>query len=513
MTDPVLGIDLGTTNSVVAYCDEAGAVTVITDEAGDRIVPSVVHFEQDGNVVVGKLARDYAKVEPQRVARVFKRDMGTPTFLANGEPFTVDGKSWSPEELSALVLKKLKNMAAQHFGEEVRRAVITVPHYFGEPERAATRSAGEIAGLEVMQIVNEPTAAAIVHGVDASPDPGTLLVFDLGGGTFDVTVMRYGVGEETEVVATSGDRELGGADFDEAILARMVEQARSESGKDLTDEPWAMSSAVALSEELKKELSTRDSATRQLPVGGRPVMFELSRAEYEELIGEQLRLVEDALLAALDKAEMEPADLDDVLMVGGSSRMPVFREMIERVTGKEPKLTKNLDEDVARGAALLGAKLGGGLDPRSELAQRPQPVDAASHALGVTVVSPEDESKLVNAVVIGEGTPIPHSSSHEFMAASEGQREVELVLNEGGFTDLDLVRTLGKSTGPLSRPVPRGYPLRVELSYTADQLIKVELFDGETGEFVTEIKVPHKGMLSDGERRAAEAFLKDSAVT
>src|SRR3954447_17642288 len=210
MATPVLGIDLGTTNSVVSYADESGLVAVIADESGDRIIPSVVHFEQSGSVVVGRLARDYSKVEPERVARIFKRGMGTPTFLKNGEPFEVDAKAWTPEELSSLILKKLRNMAEEHFEDAATKAVITVPYYFGEPERAATRSAGEIAGLEVLQIVNEPTAAAIAHGIDArGEEAGKLLVFDLGGGTFDVTVMRYGADGEMTVIAGDGDRELG----------------------------------------------------------------------------------------------------------------------------------------------------------------------------------------------------------------------------------------------------------------------------------------------------------------
>ncbi|HEX7245795.1 MAG TPA: Hsp70 family protein [Solirubrobacterales bacterium] len=513
MSTPVIGIDLGTTNSVVAYADEAGLVTVITDESGDRIIPSVVHFEQDGNVVVGRLARDYAKVEPQRVARIFKRGMGTPTFLKNGQPFEVDDKAWTPEELSSLILKKLKNMAEQHFGGPVSQAVITVPHYFGEPERAATRSAGEIAGLEVLQIVNEPTAAAIVHGVDNRPDPGRLLVFDLGGGTFDVTIMRYGEGGETEVIATSGDRELGGADFDEAILERMIEVAQQETGQDLTEDGWTLNAATVLAEEIKQELSTRESATRPLPVSGKPVMFTLSRGEFEGLIEERIELVEDAILNALDRAEMKGSDVDDVLMVGGSSRIPVFQEMVERITGSKPTLTKNLDEDVARGAALLGAKLGDSLDPRSELAQRPKPVDAASHALGITLLESEQSTQLINQVVIPDGTPIPHSSTHEFAAASEGQREVELVLNEGSDRDLDFVRELGKSSGQLAEPVHRGHPLRCEIQYTADQLIDVRLYDGVSGQLLTELSVEHKGLLSDRERADAREFLERAEVS
>lgn len=513
MSTPVIGIDLGTTNSVVAYADESGLVTVITDESGDRIIPSVVHFEQDGNVVVGRLARDYAKVEPQRVARVFKRGMGTPTFLKDGKPFEVDEKAWTPEELSSLILKKLKNMAEQHFEGPVSKAVITVPHYFGEPERAATRSAGEIAGLEVLQIVNEPTAAAIVHGVDGEPKPGKLLVFDLGGGTFDVTIMRYGDGGETEVIATSGDRELGGADFDEAILERMIEVAQEETGQDLTEDPWSLNAATVLAEEIKQELSTRESATRPLPVSGKPVMFTLSREEFEGLIEERIELVEDAVLNALDRAGIEGSEVEDVLMVGGSSRIPAFQQMVERITGSKPKLTKNLDEDVARGAALLGAKLGDSLDPRSELAQRPQPVDAASHALGISVVESEASTSLINQVVIPEGTPIPHSSTHDFFAASEGQQYVELVLNEGADRDLDFVRELGKSTGELGKPVRQGHPLRCEIQYTADQLIEVQLFDGISNQLLTKLSVEHKGMLSEQERADARDFLQRAEVS
>ncbi|MGV1049827.1 MAG: Hsp70 family protein [Solirubrobacterales bacterium] len=513
MTPPVLGIDLGTTNSVVAYCDESGSVTVITDENGDRIIPSVVHFEQDGNVVVGRLARDYAKVEPQRVARVFKRGMGTPTFLKDDQPFVVDGKAWTPEELSSLILKKLRNMAEQHFGEPVTKAVITVPHYFGEPERAATRSAGEIAGLEVLQIVNEPTAAAIVHGLQGEAEVGTLLVFDLGGGTFDVTIMRHGEGDEMEVIATSGDRELGGADFDTAILERMIEVAQEETGQDLTEDPWNLNSATVAAEEIKQELSTRQSATRPLPVTGKPVMFTLSREELESLIAEQVGLVEDAILNALDKKELKGSDVTATLMVGGSSRIPVFQEMVERIAGQKPKLTKNLDEDVARGAALLGAKLGDTLDPRSELAQRPKPVDVASHALGVRVVDPEDRSRQINQVVIPEGTPIPHSSTHDFMTVDEGQRDVELWLNEGADQDLDFTRKLGSRIGKFAQPVPRGHPLRFEIEYTADQLVKVKLYDGVSDQLLTEMEVEHTGMLSEQERDAARDFLERAEVS
>jgi molecular chaperone DnaK len=507
MSVPVIGIDLGTTNSVVAYADESGTVTVIADENGDRIIPSVVHFEPNGNIVVGRYAREYLKIEPQRVARIFKRGMGTPTFLPGGQPFVVDGRTLVPEELSALVLLKLRKMAEAHFGEPVTDAVITVPHYFGEPERAATRSAGEIIGLNVLQIVNEPTAAAIAHGHSGEAEEGTLLVFDLGGGTFDVTVMRNGAGGEMEVIATGGDRELGGTDFDEAIVSWMAEQARG-IGAELGNRAEVAEPA----EQMKMEVSARDEAKRSLSFDGKPLIAALTRDEFERLIADQARLVEDAVLGTLDKLDLEGPEVTATLMVGGSSRIPMFQTMVEKIVGKKPELTKNLDEDVARGAALLGAKLGDTLDPRSELALRPNPVDAASHALGLTLVHPEDHSRLINEVVIPEGTPIPHASSHDLMTVDDGQTTVKLELNEGADQDLDFTRRLDESVGHFGRPVPKEHPLRCAIEYTADQLIKVHLYDGLSGQLLTELEVAHKGMLSEEQRDAAREYLRRAGV-
>jgi molecular chaperone DnaK len=510
MSTPVIGIDLGTTNSVVAYTDEAGLTHVIADENGDRIVPSVIHFTSGGEMVVGRHAKDYAKVEPERVASVFKRGMGDATFLPDEKPFVVDGKTYSPEELSSIVLRKLAGMAEAHFGAPARRAVITVPHYFGEPERAATRAAGEIAGLEVLRVINEPTAAAIAHGLDGNgAASGRLMVFDLGGGTFDVTVVEYGGGRDIDVVAGDGDRELGGADIDAAIVERMREFVDADRGIDITDDPWLNADASARAEEMKKELSTSPSSTKPLAVGGRPAMFALSRDEFAGLIEEQIGFVDDAVRNALDKVDGKP--LDTVLMVGGSSRIPLFQELARDITGLEPQLTKNLDEDVARGAAMLGAKLGGTLDPRSELASMPTPTDAASHALGLLLVR-DDGVTGYNEVIISEGTPIPHSMSRTFGAAADGQTEIEVVLNEGRDEDLTFVRKLGTSSGRFSRPVGRGHPLRCEFEYTADQLVVVNMYDGESNEHICELKVEHTGLLDAQAKEDARAFLAKSTV-
>ena len=511
MSIPIIGIDLGTTNSVVAYTDEAGVTNTIADENGARIIPSVIHFTDDGEYVVGEQAKQWAKVEPLRVAQVFKRGMGTPVFLDSEQPFVVDGKEWTPEELSSIVLKKLAGMATRHFGEEARRAVITVPYYFGEHQRAATRSAGELAGLEVLQIVNEPTSAAIAHGIDRNPDAGKVLVFDLGGGTFDVTVMAFGESGEMEVVAGAGDRKLGGADFDALILDRMIQQVQSETGVDLTADPWMLSDASQRAEEMKKELSTAQSSKRPLTTGSKPVMFSLSRGEFEGLIRQQRELVEDAVLNALDRAEVEGSDIDGTLMVGGSSRIPVFQEMLRKITGREPQITRNLDEDVARGASMIGAKLDGDLDPRSELALRPKPVDAASHALGLSALN--ESGMLQNFVVIPAGTKIPHRTTNQnFTTASENQTQLEVVLNEGDSEDLDFVTELGKSMGSFATPVPKDHPIRYEIEYDANQLIVIQAYDGVSGQALCELRVQHTGLLSGDDRERAREHLAKATV-
>jgi molecular chaperone DnaK len=510
--DRVVGIDLGTTNSVVAYTDANGVTDVIAGKDGDRIVPSVVYFPPSGDPVVGSRAKQYAIVEPDRVAKLFKRGMGERTFRPDGNPFVVDGKTWLPEELSALVLRKLAQMAEEHFGEPVRRAVVSVPAYFGEPERAATRSAGELAGLEIVRIINEPTAAAFAHGLDHPGEASRVLVFDLGGGTFDVTIMDVGQDGALEVVGTGGDRQLGGADFDQLIVDRMAAAAR-ESGGDITADPWTKQDAYLKAEEIKKELSAVETATRPITAGGRPVMFSLSRSDFERLVAKQLQGVEDITLYTIEKAGLQPADITTVLMVGGSSRIPAFQRLLARTCGQEPRFSRNLDEDVARGAAILATKLGGELNPRSQLATIPPPVDVASHGLGITVVEDVRTGVEINKIMIAAGTTIPVSTTDTFSTVHDDQTAINVRLNEGDDEDLEYVRQLGESVGRFPAPVPRNHPIRVEMSYTAEQLIRVQAFDGVRGTFLCEFEVPHAGLMSAGEKQAARELLASMDVS
>jgi molecular chaperone DnaK len=512
MSERVVGIDLGTTNSVVAFVNDAGVAEAIPDEEGARITPSAVQLVADGDPIVGALARQMAVVEPHRVAQAFKRGMGERTFLRDERPFVVDGKTWSPEELSALVLKKLRQTAERHFGQPVSKAVITVPAYFGDAERKATIAAGEIAGLDVLSIINEPTAAAIAHGLDSGTDTGLILVFDLGGGTFDVTVMEAKAGEPLTVRSTGGDHQFGGVDFDQLILDRMDETVRAQAGSGLADDPYALQDARAKAEEIKKELSTKTSATRPLTGAGRPVMFTLTRAEFELMLSEHLAEIDDHVLHAIEKAGVAAQQIDTVLMVGGSSRIPSFRERLQQLTGKEPRFSKNLDEDVARGAALMAAKASNTADPRSQLARMPTPVDVASHGLGITTQRDYNRSNLYNSLLIPAGTPVPARREEVFSTVYDGQRQLQLTLNEGDSDDLDLVRELGESVGNFNRPVQRDHPVRVVVEYTDQQLIRASAFDGQTDEFLCEIEVRSAGVISDEAKRQAMRYLSKVEV-
>lgn len=509
MTAPsaaVVGIDLGTTNSVVAYVNTAGEAQTIAGDEGSRVVPSAVYLPRGGDPVVGALARERDVIEPDRVAQAFKRGMGERTFLPGGVPFTVDGRTWSPEELSALVLKKLRRMAEHHLGASVARAVITVPAYFGEAEREATTIAGELAGLEVLRVVNEPTAAAIAHGLDAHGQRGTALVIDLGGGTFDVTVMDIRGDGALEARATGGDHHLGGLDFDRVILDLFRQAAELATDTSLDDDPATLQEARRDAEKLKMALSTVPEDTRRLVVGGRSVNVTVRRDKFEVLLEPHLEEIEDHTRYVLDAAGVRPREVDHVLMVGGSTRIPAIRRRLEQITGTAPQLTRNVDEDVARGAALVGAKLHQRVDPRSVLARMPAPVDVTSHSLGITLTDERTRTDY-NRVVIPAGARLPTRAEVPAQTLDHDQWGIALSLNEGDSSDIDLVRQLGESSGDFARPVPRGHPVRFVIEYDDQQLIHARAYDGTSGAFLCEVKVRADTVLSAAQKEQALARL------
>lgn len=506
----VVGIDLGTTNSVVAFVDEAGLAHAIADPTGNRIVPSAVWFPPDdpSRVEVGALAKRRRRIEPENVATLFKRGMGESTFLPSGQPFMARGTEWRPEVLSSIVVKKLVGIASDQLRERITDVVITVPAYFGEAERAATRLAGELAELQVHLLPAEPMAAAVAHGLDADTGPSTILVFDLGGGTFDVTVLRKEASGQLEAVAHNGDRRLGGADFDQMIVDRMAAQAMSELRVDLRAEAQDLAEAYLQAEQIKIDLSSRDAVEEMVLAGGKRMVFEFSRAEFESLIAKHLENTELTVESALDTAELTKNDIDAVLLVGGSCRIPAFQAMLRNYFGKEPLLSRNLDEDVARGAALMGV-LRLGLAPEgSALSRLPPPIDRSSQPIGVTAQN--SEGVLENFVVLPAQTtmPTPAPFVKTFGTVFDGQTMIEMEVNEGDDPNLRFVTKLGSAVGEFDAPKPSGYPIEVRMSLTADGILSATAHDGASGRQIAEVVIQHQGELSDSDKQAATSRLR-----
>lgn len=510
----VVGIDLGTTNSVVAFVDEAGEAHAIAGRDGERIIPSVIWFPNDTEtrVEVGDLAKSQAVIDPAHVARLFKRGMGGATFLDSGQPFTVRGKEWRPEELSSLVLKKMVQIASDHLGYEVTDVVITVPAYFGEAERAATRQAGEMLGLTVHALPAEPMAAAVAHGLDADTDAHRFLVFDLGGGTFDVTVLERHADGQLEAKSHHGDRRLGGADFDKLIVARMTDFAYQEHAVQLDADPADLADAYAKAEQIKKDLSVRERAQVALIAGGKRMSFGLTRAEFEAMLAEHIENVELAVEICLDNVELTADDIDAVLMVGGSSRIPAFQDLLRRYFDVEPQYSRNLDEDVARGAAIIGALRTGTAAPSSPLAALPAPMDRSSHAIGVQALN--DDGILGNFVVLPANSPIPTPEPYEgeFVTVSDGQEEINLTVYEGEDFDLQFVDRLGSATGSLGGPKPKDYPITVRMSLDGDGILRVTAHDGYSGALVAKVDVRREGAMTQEQQADATAAVDDMLV-
>ena len=347
----VIGIDLGTTNSCVAVM-EGGEPTVITNQEGARTTPSVVGFAKNGERLVGQLAKRQAVSNPENTIISIKRHMGTDYKV------TVEGKSYTPQEISAMILQKIKADAEAYLGEPVKQAVITVPAYFTDAQRQATKDAGAIAGLEVLRIINEPTAAALAYGVDKDED-GKVLVFDLGGGTFDVSILELGDGV-FEVLATSGNNHLGGDDFDQRIMNYLIEEFKKETGIDLSNDKLADQRLKEAAEKAKIELSGVASTNINLPfitadaTGPKHLDVTLTRAKFEELTADLVQATIEPTRKAMSDAGLSASDIDKVLLVGGSSRIPAVQEAIKKVLGKEPTKNVNPDECVAIGAAIQG---------------------------------------------------------------------------------------------------------------------------------------------------------------
>jgi molecular chaperone DnaK len=447
-----VGIDLGTTNSVVSVL-EAGEPVVIPNAEGARTTPSVVAFSKSGEVLVGEVAKRQAITNPDRTIRSVKRHMGTSWTV------DVDGKAYTPQEISARVLQKLKADAEAYLGDTVSQAVITVPAYFDDAQRTATQEAGTVAGLEVLRIINEPTAAALAYGLDKEETDQTILVFDLGGGTFDVSVLEIGDGV-FEVKSTHGDTSLGGDDWDQRVIDWLVEQFKGENGVDLSKDAMAEQRLKEAAEKAKIELSAVQSTQVNLPfitatdAGPLHLDYTLSRAKFQELTADLVEKVKTPLDQAIKDAGLSKEQIDHVIMVGGSTRMPAVQDIVREHTGKEPNKGVNPDEVVAVGAAIQAGVLKG--DVKDVL------------LLDVTPLSLGIETKGgVMTKLIERNTTIPTKRTETFTTAEDSQPSVEIHVLQGEREMAQYNKTLGKFQLVDLPPAPRGVP-QIEVTFDID---------------------------------------------
>jgi len=479
----VIGIDLGTTYSTVAYLNQHGKAEIISNREGERTTPSVILFDGD-TPIVGTIAKRSATSSPLNVCQFVKRQMGEKDWRF----LTENDKEYTPEEISALILRRLKEDAEIALDTQITDAVVTVPAYFNDAQRSATKDAGKIAGLNVLRVVNEPTAAALAYGLDNAGDQ-TIMVYDLGGGTFDVTIIKIKSGD-ISVIATGGDKNLGGFDWDNKIMNYLNEEYQKEGGVDLFDNLSAQQDLRDKAEIAKKTLSSRDKTKIFISVNGKSASVSLTREDFEKITEDLLKRTQTLMEMTIEDAKIAWSDIDKILLVGGSTRMKAVPELIKNVSGQKPSAELHADEVVAMGAALLGGilqKQKGDDDIRLDSLPDVRISDVNSHSLGVIVLDGLSDT-LYNSIILPKDTKIPTRASELYGTSYDNQESIEVKVTEGEERDLEYVRVIGKGSMDIP-PYPKGAPVEVFFQYDEDGIVHITVFDKTSDKILGELQI------------------------
>lgn len=496
-----IGIDLGTTYSAVAVLEADGKPTILPNSEGQNITPSVVLFPDVSNgldePLVGDMAKHSAATAPMDVVQFVKRQIGDPNWKFE----TTNANTYTAEEVSAIILKKLKNDAEMALGEPVTEAVITVPAYFDDTRRVATKQAGQIAGLNVLRVLNEPTAAALSYGLNYESN-GTVLVYDLGGGTFDVTLMHIQNGN-FDVLSTDGNRNLGGFDFDNRIANYVMEELEKQgAGSDLSFRDALVAEIREKAELAKKSLSTVTQANIILSVDGKQYRVKITRDYFEEITKDLLKTTQELVEDVLEEAEKNWADIDHLLLIGGSTRMPMVRNMLQTVSGKQPELNVNPDEAVALGAAVQAyvceqenaSTEGSSLVPTIVNDMVVTVSDVTSQALGVILLN--DNNQEENFVVIPKNSKIPTKGQRHAVTIADNQDEIYVQVTQGEDSDVRYAVLIGGKNIPIP-PYSKGAPFTVSYAYDIDQTVYVEVFDETANKIIGTFEIDRSMNMSE----------------